>query len=286
MKHWVKVLWICIGLAFVAGVIIAAAAFFAGAKGILYFNSTGIHAGTQRGYESSDNERINEMGINSLQDIEINLVEADVHITESDNFGYEIIPRRGDSTISATREGANLIISEDYQAFFGINLGSLFDLFTPHLGTRVTLFVPKNADLNSIVIQTVSGSIQLDATNLKITDFVINTVSGDFTANPGDTQVTNLSLNSVSGRLDYFGTVTGSLSCDMVSGVAVAKLFGQPSDYAFELDAVSGSVSVNGERLRNGASDWPAFAGKSTAIAADKRISVHLISGKVELEFL
>jgi DUF4097 and DUF4098 domain-containing protein YvlB len=279
MKRWLKVLWICILITFVAGVAITGSAIAMGARGNIYLDSNGLHTSNNAIQPQIQFEE----NCDEFSNIDIRLVSADLSIEPANTYGYQIQSFSG-IKITPTLVNGKLSIVEETPRLWVFNFGFLNFLNWHEDQHRVTIYLPANSELANLNIQTVSSNAQITASNFKIKEFTYDSVSGYLDIPGQNFSVNNLSLKAVSGDVSLAATVNSQLSIDMVSGSATLQLQGNIKDYGLTFDRVSGSLTVNGNELAN-EDDWPFGRWQGGNTEAAKQISINLISGSVDLDF-
>lgn len=128
----------------------------------------------------------------------------------------------------------------------------------------VEIIVPEFIPLDGITIDSVSGAIDIDGIELERLEVDVVSSSAHIT----DCIVGTISLDSVSGFNQISGCVFNELSVDTVSGDSDIQLTDKAENYDISHTTVSGSLEINGERVKN-----------ARNTSASKRIELGDVSG-------
>ncbi|MDR3137203.1 MAG: DUF4097 domain-containing protein [Coriobacteriales bacterium] len=286
MKHGLKVLWIGIAVVFAVGLVISGIALAAGAQRPFSFSID------QRGLHINDDTatpvELSEHNLAELHDIRLALTSADLRFVVGDNYGYEIQTAIPDRFAVSAHDG-KLDITEHIR--WGLGFGGWgLDFQFPHLfgdgwdNQSVTVYLPRGCVLDTLHIQVVSGTTEIVVDDLAISDFNYDAVSGSLQARSPGLKANALNLKTISGDVQYRGLAGSAINIDMVSGHASLELDGSADNYQFSVDKVSGEVLINGHTVDDDA-DIPIGRWRLGDEAATGRISIHLISGQVDMRF-
>ncbi len=274
---------------------------------MIFGNSMGGHtslylgkAGFSFGFDSPVSENVNK----DFSSIEIQVGMADVEFIPSDRYGYEI-DFEDNSALTHSIQNGKLKINESFKN--GIKIFN----FNTDFSTKdsIKIYYPKNAEFDSIVINTGSGSIiaeelissdfdlklasgranidggrfgdlnialasgKVEMDNIFVDDAEIVTASGNVTADEFNSN--NLKLTVTSGNVDIKGNLDGKSKVTVISGKVTLSTDRKESEYNRDVSITSGNLYVNNEK-----------ANSSTSFEnARNNLSVKVTSGKVYLNF-
>jgi len=314
MSRGIKTLWIVIACIFAVGIILATAGFALGATGSAWYDRQGLHFGSSEKLELSDSST------EPFENIDIKLLDANVEIIVANNYGYEfsytgtrdprVEVRNGTLTVVENKDNWRLNL-------FGWNWQNwvLFDA-----SANLKVYVPRSATLNNVSLNMASGNTVFNGSQMSIKDLTCNSMSGNikFTdlkldqltldVASGDVELNNVSaikaninmmsgwlhysgakldsmtLNMTSGNLRLDGEITKLLQLRMISGDSTIVLAGNKDDYSFELNKISGSVKVDGQRIDWGF-DGPGSHTIPSSTGRGGHISIDTTSGDVDISF-
>lgn len=304
MSKGIKILWIVIGCLFGLGVILTGIGIAFGASGGVYLDREGFHFGQR----SEQTLEISDENTEAFSDIDISLLQANVEIVVAENYGYTF-SYTGTREPSVVVSNGKLKVVEDEENWVLniFNLG-IFD----RAEAKLVVYVPEDARLNKVVLETAAGDTSLNAHQLSIADLSCSSASGYVNLNglvlehlslelaSGDAnleevsaesasismasgwlhcnkvEMESLSIDMASGDVELTGTVSRFLNLQMVSGYADIVLDGNADDYSITVDKLSGDVSVNGNSIDSS---------YQTGGSANAHIEVDLTSGTVNFSF-
>jgi hypothetical protein len=317
MSRAIKVLWIVIGCVFVVGVILTVAGFALGATGSAWLDRTGLHFGGRElhSVELAGNAE-------AFEDIDIAMIRAEVEIVSSNNYGYALSYQGIYDPTVEVRNGKLSVLEDsgDWQFGLGDWRIGLVQAFNPEeaQGTVLTVYVPRDAQLDSVTAVVASGgsvfngngiairsldyksaSGAIELRNLKLESLQLDTASGDVSLDEvtatdaslnlisgglvgAALKLENLTLQMTSGDVSLAGEITKNLSVNMVSGDVSFELDGNEDDYRCNVSSISGSVRINGWEVEG--SSWRGQGG-SGSNNASARIEIESISGSVNIDF-
>jgi len=186
--------------------------------------------------------------------------------------------------------GNQLIIdTRDHERRRGIQLLG-FGLFS--LPREITVHLPAGL-ADSVRITSTSGSICMDGIsttlleirstsgnvngrNLNFTNGTLESTSGNININ--DVGWNNINVQTTSGRIRITGADIreGSTRLQVTSGNINLEVSGRRDDFTYSFTSVSGSVRVNGERLRGRT---------GTGGRGEHPITMNVTSGNIRLDF-
>ena len=187
MKSKVKIIWKLIAVSLIAGLILSVTGIALGASRSLYWDRSGVHI--SGGLIST----ITERDLQPFNTIYVSAGFSDVEFVSSDKFGIDLYAR--DMEWFWSLENETLIVNHDR----GTRLQILNFEFAPHERNRATIYIPENAELNIVNIETSSGNINLSSFNAKTTS--INNSFGNIGLNniTSDTLQVELSSGNFTG---------------------------------------------------------------------------------------
>jgi len=165
-----------------------------------------------------------------------------------------------------------------------------FGLFS--LPREITVYIPAGL-VGSVRIASTSGSIHMDGVsatvlevrstsgsvngrNLSFTNGTLESTSGSININ--DVSWNNINVQTTSGRIRITGADIreGSTRLQVTSGNINLEVNGRRNDFTYSFTSVSGSVRVNGERLRGRT---------GTGGGGEHPITMNVTSGNIRLDF-
>jgi len=314
MSRGIKTLWIVIAGIFALGMVLAIASFALGATGGAWFDRQGIHYGTGERLELSDNST------EPFENIDIRLLDANVEIIVSNNYGYDFTYTGTRDPRIEVRNGTLTVIEQEDNwriNLFGWNWQNWLVFDT---SASLKVYVPRSANLNDVSLNMASGNTVFNGSQLSIKNLTCNSLSGNIKFSDlkldrltldvasGDVEMNNvaaiganvnilsgwlhyngakvesITLNMTSGNLRFDGEVTKQLQLHMISGDSSIVLAGSKDDYSFEFKKISGSIKVNGQRVDWGF-DGPGSHSIPSSTGRGGHISVDTASGDVTIDF-
>ena len=312
MSGRMKVLWIIIGCLFALGLVLAGTGFALGATGRAWYDSNGLHFGNL----NNRTIELAEDNTEPFEDINISLIEADVEIIVANNYGYEFT-YTGTNEPEITVRNGTLTVKEHTENWH-INIFGFWNFFDTSATLKV--YVPRNATLDNVSLETASGSTMLNGNNVSIRELSCQTASGDIRlydlsleklrldVASGDVNLNNVSatsatINLMSGWLTYRGAeletlemnlasgdvtlegeITRLLQLHMTSGDANILLVGDKDDYSFDIKKISGEVRIDGQRV-DGGFGGPGLNHSSSGTGQGAHIEIDITSGSVNINF-
>ena len=170
-----KKIWLISFICFGAGIGILILGMFLGGRPGFYFDSDGLHSGTddadQKSYIRGESE------LQEFTSIDIDLDYADIQIIPSDSFQIEYCLEGPKKPVCTVKEGHLTIREAEYRRFFN------FTFMIPQSGdftdTYVKLYIPENTVFNTVYLETQDGDIKLPS--LKADTLDIRSEYGDVT---------------------------------------------------------------------------------------------------------
>lgn len=159
---------------------------------------------------------------------------------------------------------------------------------------KVTLYVPSEASLGKVEVSLGAGEMELDG--LKAAEIVFELGAGqvhakglqtddlEVSVGAGDIVLTEAVLKDVqtqvgAGNFRIDGTVSGNISAECAMGNITLKLDGSESDFNYEIECVTGNITVGDTEYSGLAQE------RSINNNATKNIELECAMGNVEVEF-
>ncbi|MDR1664149.1 MAG: DUF4097 domain-containing protein [Clostridiales bacterium] len=200
--------------------------------------------------------------LDEFESVEIDVVSMDVTVEPADYYGIDIRYPNNRKVEWSVRGGTLKV--EDKTNSLRVNLFSWNQLGGGE-ESYVTVYCPSDA-LDNIHIDTVSGEVSVNGFT-GMDSFEIETVSGDISAE--DCEAQEIECESTSGEVSVYGSrseyfsvasVSGDIwiddcygediKLDTVSGEITGIFDASAEDYAIRFSSVSGSMQINGERVK------------------------------------
>lgn len=255
MKNkWIKRFLIISLTGLLAGGICMGAGIAMGGSPMFYVNAEGIHVKENQNPEDSADYRMDSTETGALQNIRIDMAEADIRIVSGEQFLAEYVLDGQRLSPEYSVSGGTLILAENSEwkssagfGFFVEAWGDREESATPY----VQITIPKNAVLSDVTLSNQYGDIYMDS-NLKAENLSVY-------AENGDVCMEDWSGSSFELEMDYGEFSGGSLSgkkVDIENGNGNVSVGGLKADAAEieleygELEAVlekPGSVSIRNE---------------------------------------
>lgn len=311
MSKGIKILWAVIGSLFALGIVLTVVGVSQGGTGWAWLDRNGMHFGN-RDYNTIEQSDLNSA---AFSNVDVKLVEADVELVESTSFGYELV-YSGNSEPTVEISGNTLkVIEHESDWHIGIMNLWVFDQYY----AKLTIYVPKDAELDSVSLSTASGDTILtgnsvgigdltcqsasggvNLSNLELGQLRLDVASGDVTlSNVGaedakfnmasgdlkstDSRFGTLALDMASGWARVSGVITRDLTINMISGDADFDLIGSEDDYSFSVSRASGDIRVNGRNIADG--NLPGSSNYNTGDGRQGRVEIDTASGSVNINF-
>lgn len=171
--------------------------------------------------------------LTDFSELEIEAVSADISIqTGGEEYRLDISWDNDRLRPEYTQRGSVLRVTQ--KAHAGISLSG---------SSSIVVTIPWGADLNEIDCETVSGLIDVSLPSADQVD--LSSVSGDITLSAA---VWECDAETVSGDISLSPGSFDKLSLESVSGNIDVQSSVARSDCAFELETMSGKITLNGEK--------------------------------------
>lgn len=161
-------------------------------------------------------------------------------------------------------------------------------------GSKVTLYVPKEASLKTVAVSLGAGEMELDGLQAAQMEFELGagevkakglqTDSLSVSVGAGDIQLTEAVLKDVNaevgaGNFMIDGSVSGNINGECAMGNITLKLDGAESDFNYDIECVTGNIMVGSQEYSGLAQE------QSINNNAAKNISLECAMGNVEVKF-
>lgn len=244
--------------------------------------------------------------LESFKDISIDMDFGNIEIVKSDKYAIEIQYNSVSDDVDYSVENGKLIVKNN-KGSIGFNIGFNFG-FTLG-GNRAKIYVPQDAKLENVVINSKAGDIKVDGIdmvtskidcdfgrvevrNINANQMEIESKSGDVNLNNikaekltmsvdfGDIDANGLVTNGIvvnakSGEVDLDGELKGNnvIDCDF-GDINVNTSLAQ-TDYSYNLDMDFGSSKINGKKSDGGI--------EITNNGVENRFDINCKSGDLEI---
>ena len=241
--------------------------------------------------------------LDSFKSVQISVICSSVEFIPSDRFHFELKPSKR-TFFEKSFEGGNLTITErKHFSFFS---------FGNYYGGYVKVYYPAKHHFESVSVRSVSADVSMSS--LAASDCAVDITSGSASlrsifaprmtikkiSGPMDCRdcifenltFKNISgsnifsgcetgfadMNNTSGRVEYSGKITKALNISSVSGDMRFAVNGHADEYSKDVTMMSGSLVINGVRMKGYKEISPKNNGKFLRISS--------ISGDIELIFV
>lgn len=262
MKTSKKLLWGLIFATFIFGACLTGAGIALGGK---LHDGFGLHFNS--GFTTAQTHTVS---IEEFSSVSIDLSIGDIEITEGDSYKLEIKNLQEDE-YSIDMRGTTLDIKTDID--YHINL------FLNHLDYKMTLTIPRDVELEDVILHSHMGDIELndvDMESLKITQDMGDIDVYDVIID-GDCEL----LNKM-GDIKFRGKSWGLMHVDNKMGDIKLSIEDEEADYSYDLSTNMGDIKLNGESLNDG------FVSKEKGGNKDAKYHIEVDDrmGDIKLEFL
>ena len=204
----------------------------------LYFDSTGMHRRTLQPDLENFTDSYAKVATVTLQ-----CAAEDVSIISGDRFGYTITGNYS-RPYETSLTNDSLVITQNYDAgWFDIGWGSMV-MFGNGFNSlpRVTIYIPEDMTIRDLNVDIVSGDIWIES--VEVDRFTLNGASGNISTSYL-TVNESLNANLVSGDVYLAGDLRGNIHLSGASGNIRMEIDGRADEYSWQIDAVSGGISVS-----------------------------------------
>ena len=224
--------------------------------------------------------RINQNDVDVLE-INVGGNSLEVKLSE-DEFYY--IEQKGEGKLQAYEENGGIYVKAIVNAV----------VFGVENETKVILYVPKNADLEKIIVEAGAGTVEASNLNGKEAEFNLgagcikwdglNAESLKVQIGAGKVVASNVVLGKLevslgAGDCEVQGALQGDVKVDCAAGNVTLKPVGKETEFNYELNCTVGSIRVGKEELSE------LNEKKSIANNASKTMSLSVSAGDIEVEF-
>lgn len=234
-------------------------------------------------YEDTNETLVDQSGLEDITDIELKIAGGKLKIKQDEtreNYGVSIKRTNQYQTII---ENGCLII-EPIEPINHVKRG-----------TTITLYMPKDAKLNSFKLEFGGGKADIsdlvaDEVDIdigggelninKITSRELSCNIGAGALNIKNAVVDDLDMEAAMGKANYAGEINqeADISCSM--GTVDLKIDGSDKDFNYDLDCAMGTLNLEGARKTAGIGTERVINNK-----ANKEIEVHCDVGTVAISF-
>ena len=235
MNKKMKTIWRIIIISIIAGIVLSVLGFILGAGRTLYLDRAGFHV------SGGESTQISEHNLPSFRYISIDGGIGDVELVQSDNYGIDINSHETEWFYNIENE--TLVISHTRNQRVQI---MNFDFLSAERN-YARVYIPADAILETVAIQTSSGYI--NAGNFQAKSVEVNSSTGRVQLYNlvGD----NLKVSTTSGDIRLSGEFLGVSSINTRSGDVRLTTSGIRHDYSLDISTRTGSINIDGERVRN-----------------------------------
>lgn len=182
MKNkWVKRLLLASAAGLLAGGICVGAGTAMGGSPMFYVNAQGIHVKEDQKPEDSADYRLEATETGTLQNIHIDMAEADIRLVSGERFAAEYVLNGQRLAPGYSVSGGTLTITESSSWKSGANFhfwGGMWESEEGSVSPYVQITVPKNAVLSDVELSNKYGDIRID-TKLNAKNLTVRAENGE-----------------------------------------------------------------------------------------------------------
>lgn len=182
MKNkWVKRLLLASAAGLLAGGICVGAGTAMGGSPMFYVNAQGIHVKEDQKPEDSADYRLEATETGILQNIHIDMAEADIRLVSGERFAAEYVLNGQRLAPGYSVSGGTLTITESSSWKSGANFhfwGGMWESEEGSVSPYVQITVPKNAVLSDVELSNKYGDIRID-TKLNAKNLTVRAENGE-----------------------------------------------------------------------------------------------------------
>ena len=229
MNNNMKMIWKIIVISIVAGLILATLGFTLGASRSLFIDRTGVHA--------SGNEitHIAERDLASFRNVNVDVGFSDVEFVSSNAFGIEINSGNAEFNWSLENDTLSITIIRRSGVHMSFN-------FLPIMRDYVKIFVPPDAMLDTVTVQTRSGDVRIGG--IQAASVEVNSSTGDIRLN--DISSDYLQVGSSSGDIIGSSINAKDFICNARTGDGRLQAINAER---FSAERTSGDLTITGGEL-------------------------------------
>ena len=138
-----------------------------------------------------------------------------------------------------------------------------------------TLYVPKDAELDKVKIELGAGKAV--AANIRANEMEISLGAGELVLE--DSRFQKVELEVGAGRCVIYGEVTDDIKAECAMGSVELKLNGEEEDFDYDIETVSGSITVGSREYSGLAKE------KNIGNDANKKMELECAMGSIEVRF-
>ena len=217
-------------------------------SGVLWFLSLFANIG----FKSESREDFSEV-YQGITKLDVDLARSKLELKEGSAFKVEI--KNAHDHLKISEKNGILKIKEKN-----------FWLWNTHASSRITVYVPKNINLNTIRIDAGAGTIYMDQINSDILD--INQGAGILTitnckflktnidGGVGEIKVTSSLLNQLdleagASKMNIEAQISGASKIECGVGTVFLSLLGNEKDYRISVEKGLGNILINHKEYKN-----------------------------------
>lgn len=246
----------------------------------------GFHSGiavTEMAYEDTHGY-LSDMELEPYQDLDIDISMGDVEFQTADSFGLEMEWYGHNYDLHCSNENGKLKIWSTSVPNIGINMNMDY-------GGTVTVYLPQDAELRDVEIETALGSADIRGFQAKDLTIVadlgdvelcdIKAEQADLTLNLGSLTTTgfttekSLVVDADLGDVDLDGAFYGTVDIDADLGGVFVNTALSRNECSYELETSLGSIYLDGKDM----DDYAEKGGGSDSI------KIHADLGDIRLNF-
>lgn len=274
MNKFLKIMLSIAGIIAIVGLIFIIVGLSVGAKRGLTWGRNGLEV------INSEANKIEDFQLTTYENIEMNIDLGDIEFVESDTFGIEIEYYGSEFMPEYEVNNGTLYINDKgsystFNSFFNI------DLTFESRNNKIKIYMPKNYDLNNVIIENNCGDININ--NININKLYIKSDLGDTKVENGEIKELELYVSCGDARLDNIlsekiiiknslgrikgegiecadtnlknscgdikisGELTGNIELNNDLGDSEIEIIGTQSDYNMDLETSLGDVEVSNQ---------------------------------------
>lgn len=289
MKKWAKPAGITAAVLIALGLILVTVGLFMGAESGVYLTRNGLKLAETKDYdyEKLDIEAVKEI------DIDVSNARVEFKASENDKFGISVsVCDNSGEPVIKTDNGKISVEQKSGFHLFSINF-DIWSLFSEK-GNTVTVYIPKNASLNNISVDTSNGAIDMQS-QITTKELELHTSNGKITidnmtcTDKADIKTSNGAVNcngsfnkdtylkSSNGRIELTGSYKGKTYVKTSNGAITFTTTESEKSYNIEAETSNGSIKVNGVKVSD---DY-----NQKSAGASNTLELDTSNGSVSIDF-
>ncbi|KOS69137.1 hypothetical protein AEA09_11665 [Lysinibacillus contaminans] len=265
------------GSMIVVGIVLAMIGFASGGKWFILISDAGFHVPNDQSLGANSYE------LDAFTNINLSNKHADIEILPSDNYGLELNSFETSNVTYAVKDGT-LTVDAKSTKDNGITIG-----FRSFKTPTITIYVPKDALLSNIELDSSFGDINLEQLNYQQLNLFVshgdisfeNIVAGhtEITQSFGDMALQQFSgerfiVESEHGDIDIDGELNGESTITSSFGDVDLDLLNKESELGLDLNTNFGDITLNNKSIEG---DF------SQSYVGDNQLKVSITHGDLEL---